>query len=170
MKTTSMLILVLVTMCVTASAQQRESYAQSIAVNPVFLPFGTATVEYERTLASPHLTAGLSAWYEYKDVKARWVYAKCMYYPGSSALEGFSCGPTLGYIIGYRKDDQPEKRENESTLMAGAMAQYNFLVGANDNILIGVGAGVRTVLTKIDDASPLSRVDGDARLVLGIVF
>jgi hypothetical protein len=170
MKTTSLVFLMITAMCLTASAQDHESFTQSIACNPVFLPFGTATVEYEHAVVTPHFTAGLSAWYEYANVKARWAYVKCMYSPGSSTLTGFSCGPTVGYLVGYRKDNQPEKRPNESTLTAGAMVQYNWRAGAEGNILIGIGAGAHVALKKIDDASPLARVDGDVRLVAGILF
>jgi hypothetical protein len=164
----------LMTLCILtmASAQEQtpSSLTQSVAVNPIFLPFGTATVEYERLIAGQSLTAGVSAWYEYDNVKARWVYAKCMYYPGGAALEGLSFGPTAGYLVGYRKDDEPQKRQSEGTATVGAMVQYNWLFGSHNNILAGIGVGGRAALKPLDDASPMKRVDADVRLVLGIIL
>lgn len=49
---------------------------QTFAINPLFLPFGTATAEYEHVLLSDKTSLGVSGWYEYDNVKARWAYLK----------------------------------------------------------------------------------------------
>jgi hypothetical protein len=117
------------------------------------------------------MAAGIFGWYEYSDVKARWVYAKCMYYPGESVLQGFACGLTAGMLRGYRDDDDDvDIRDHEDTPIAGIMLQYNRLVGKRKQLLLGIGVGGRSALKDIDDNSPMERVDGDGRLVVGWLF
>jgi hypothetical protein len=57
-----------------ASSQPRHL----IAVNPVFIPFGTLTGEYELSITR-HASLGASGWYEYRDVRARWAYSKALF-------------------------------------------------------------------------------------------
>ncbi len=151
-------------------AQDAIAHRQSVAGNPVFMPFGTINLEYERIL-STHATAGVSGWYEYSDIRARWIYAKYMYYPGGTALKGFACGITAGFLRGYREDDDDKDiRNKEDTPTAGIMIQYNWLFGENKKLLVGIGAGARSALKDIDDNSPMERFDGDGRLELGWLF
>jgi hypothetical protein len=149
-------------------AQRRPSYA--LAVNPVFIPFGTLTAEYEMNVFRPMTALGVSAWYEYRDVRARWVYLKALIYPWGVALRGFGLGVTFGVIRAYRAPSELAQLAEDTAATVGAMAQYNFVFGSNDLILVGVGLGGRTPLKVIAEDSPLQRVDGDARIVTGIVF
>ena len=148
--------------------ERRPSYA--VAVSPVFVPLGTLTAEYEMNAFRPMTTLGVSAWYEYRDVRARWVYAKALVYPWGVALRGFGIGVTLGVIRAYRDPGEPAQLAQDTAATVGAMAQYNLVFGPNDLILIGFGLGGRTPLTLIAEDSPLHRVDGDGRIVTGIVF
>ncbi len=154
----------------TLYAQSETSHLQYVAGNPIFIPFGTINLEYERSLGT-HTTAGISGWYEYHDVKARWVYAKYMYYPGGTPLKGFACGLTAGILRGYRGDDEEKTvKEKEDTPTAGVMFQYNWLFGKKKRLLAGIGVGARSALNDIDDNSPMERFDGDGRLELGWLF
>lgn len=151
-------------------AQSETAFRQYFAGNPVFMPFGKINLEYERSL-STHTTAGISGWYEYRDIRARWVYAKYMYYPGGTALKGLACGVTAGFLRGYREDDNDTSvRDKEDTPTAGVMLQYNWLYGKKKQLLVGIGAGARSALKDIDDNSPMERFDGDGRLELGWLF
>ena len=150
------------------SARAQEVVREhSLAVNPVFAPFGTLTAEYEGAVA-PAFTLGISAWYEYQDVRARWLYAKLLYYPGGTALRGFGLGPTVGVIRAYREEDAVDQVEHESATLLGLMAQYDLVLF--DRLLLGAGIGGRVVAAEIGERSPLRRFDGDVRLVAGLVF
>lgn len=149
-------------------AEPRPSYA--VAVNPVFVPFGTLSAEYEMRAFRPMTTLGVSAWYEYRDVRARWAYLKALVYPWGVALRGLGLGVTLGVIRAYRDPTEPTQLAEDTAPTVGAMVQYNFVFGPSDRILVGVGLGARTPLALIKEDSPLHRLDGDGRIVTGVVF
>lgn len=168
-------LLILLLLCGTLPAQEPQTATtnvpqQTVAVNLLALPFGTATAEYEHVLFSPKTSLGVSGWYEYDNVVARWAYLKAMYYPGGTALKGLGIGITAGVIRYYRDDDKPDQLAKDTSPMAGVMVQYNWLPGARDKYLIGVGIGGRAALKDLADNSPLKRFDGDARIVCGIAF
>jgi hypothetical protein len=146
-----------------------ERPTQLIAINPVFIPFGTLSGEYEfRVTALASL--GLSGWYEYARVRARWLYLKALVYPWGEAPSGFSLGPTVGLLRAYREPDALDQPPHDSVPTVGAMAQYNFLFGPDELYLLGVGIGGRTPLLHVSADSPIERLDGDVRLVAGLAF
>jgi len=142
----------------------------ALGINPIFAPLGTVTGEYEVRLFSPATSLGLSAWYEYKDVRARWVYVKALVYPWGVALRGLGVGLTVGALRAYREPEQLTQMATDSAATLGIIAQYNFVFGPNDLLLVGLGLGGRTPLKSIPDNSPLSRVDGDGRIIAGVAF
>jgi len=143
---------------------------QLIAINPVFIAFGTLTGEYEFGITR-HLSLGASVWYEYRDVRARWMYAKVLFNPWGEAPSGFSLGPTLGVLTAYREPGESNQLSQDTAATVGAMAQYTHLFCPDELCLIGAGIGGRTPLVlSIPDASPLERLDGDVRLVAGVAF
>jgi len=142
---------------------------QLVAINPVFIPFGTLSAEYEFRITAL-ASLGLSSWYEYDDVRARWLYLKALVYPWGNAPSGFSLGPTFGLLRAYREPDALDQLPHDTAPTAGAMAQYNFLFGPDDLYLLGVGIGGRTPLLHVSADSPIQRLDGDVRLVAGLAF
>jgi hypothetical protein len=147
-----------------------NKFAQTIGINPV-LPFtGTINAEYERQLPLENISIGLTGWYEFKDVEIRWAYLKSMYYPFGEVMKGLGFGPTLGVITAYRDKNKPEQMENDISLSLGALIQYNWYLGKNNNFLIGAGLGGRAILKNYSDNSPLQRFEGDVRLTIGIAL
>lgn len=153
----------------TAPLAVDRSPRHAIAINPVFIPFGTLSGEYELR-ATRLTTLGLSGWYEYRDVRARWLYLKALVYPWRRALDGFGLGLTAGVLRAYRDPADAADMPSDTTPTLGAMAQYNYLLGPNDLCLLGTGIGARTPLKHIAEDSPLKRVDGDVRIVAGVAF
>lgn len=152
-----------------ASEVPEQRPTQLVAVNPIFIPFGTLTAEYEFRVTGL-ASLGLSAWYEYDDVHARWLYLKALVYPWGKAPSGFSLGPTFGLLRAYREPDALDQLPRDSAPTIGAMAQYNFLFGPDDLFLLGAGIGGRTPLRHVSADSPIERLDGDVRLVAGLAF
>jgi hypothetical protein len=142
---------------------------QLVAINPIFIPFGTLSAEYEFRVTA-RASLGLSGWYEFDDVRARWLYLKALIYPWSDAPNGVSLGPTLGLLRAYREPTAVDQVPRDTTPTIGAMAQYNFLFGPADLYLLGVGIGGRTPLLHVSANSPIERLDGDVRLVAGLAF
>ncbi len=140
-----------------------------IAINPIFVPAGTITGEFE-TIVKPHLTVGMNLWYEYKEVEARFAYFKLLYHPNPAGLAGLGFGPTAGVITRYREEDKPEQKANDTAPTLGGIVQYNWLFGKYDNFLLGVGFNLHAILKNYTSDSPLRRVDGDLRLVAGYAW
>jgi hypothetical protein len=164
---TSLLALAMLAAMSTAAAAQPREVRQTVAVNPISIPFGTLTAEYERALA-PSLAVGLSGWYEIKEVQARWAYAKVLVYPWKRAPAGLSFGVTAGVIRWYRQGDEPDLMAHDTAPIAGLMAQYNLVI--RRRVLLGAGLGGRMALAEIPRDSPVQRFDADLRLVVGIAF
>ena len=135
----------------------------------MFIPFGTLSGEYE-VRATRLTTLGLSGWYEYRDVRARWLYLKALVYPWGRALSGLGLGLTAGVLRAYRDPADTADMPSDTAPTLGAMAQYTYLFGPDDVCLLGAGIGARTPLEHIAEDSPLKRVDGDVRIVAGVAF
>jgi len=143
--------------------------ASEIAINPVFLATGTLSTEFE-TLVKPHWSVGANLWYEYSDVEARFAYLKLLYHPYHTNLKGFGIGASAGMITRYREKDKPNQKSSDTAPTLGAIAQYNWLLGKNDNWLLGIGFNLHAILKDYDGNSPLRRVDGDLRLMTGYAW
>ncbi len=143
---------------------------QTMALNPIFAPLGTITIEYERSFFPSGITLGISGWYEYNNVRARWIYVKGMYYPNGMMLRGFAFGITAGGIRYYREKNTSNQLSEDTSPMLGVMVQYNWYVGPKENILLGSGFGSRFALKEFGQNSPLRRYDGEIRLVLGLIL
>lgn len=171
MKRSNAVVFSLLTLaCVVLAAVQPSHGQNALAFDPVLMPLGTVNVEFETALPMKNLSMGVSGWYEYKEVQARWAYGKILYYPFGKTFQGLALGPLAGVLRYYRQEDEADKMEKDTSLMLGAIGQYNWLLGSNDRFLIGVGASVRTAVKEIKPESPLKRVDGELRLVAGITF
>ncbi len=142
-----------------------ESYSeksQYVLVNPIFIPAGTINLEYERQAFAPAVSMGVSAWHEYLDVKARWYYAKGLYYFSGTALKGLGAGPLIGTIWSKKGDD--------FGLMAGLILQYNLAFGRDKRGMVGAGAAVRGNSLTGDAGKALGNIDGEVRLGIGYRF
>ncbi|MEY4543973.1 MAG: hypothetical protein RL685_168 [Pseudomonadota bacterium] len=83
---------------------------------------------------------------------------------------GLWVGLTTGLVRAYAAPEQRALFDQDTAPTIGAMAQYNYLFGPGEQLVLGVGVGARTPLVSIRTGSPLRRLDGDVRLVAGAVF
>lgn len=161
----------------TRVAPTQLPYLQTVAVNPLAIPFGILSGEYEVSLPTPGLTVGVggtitagSSIYSDED---RWIEGRAMYYPNEVALSGFGIGVTLG--AHRAKSDSRDvtelgRRPHDSGATLGVLGSYNFLLGRQQRLVFGIGAGAKRVLKKVSNDSPLSQVYPDGRLVIGFAF
>ncbi|CAA9341907.1 MAG: hypothetical protein AVDCRST_MAG11-3022 [uncultured Gemmatimonadaceae bacterium] len=158
-------------------------YTQTISINPLGLPFGFFSGEYE---FSPTGTGGLTlgvggtyatGYFEEEDEdesRDAWVEGKVLYYPGEVPLRGFAVGLTLGYH-NARNDGGDLFTpggvvRSEGAPTVGVLLDYNWLIGARRRFLVGTGIGARRVLKDVDAGSPLDQVYPDGRLQIGLAF
>lgn len=190
-------LLVLVPAVATAQSEPRPPavpYTQTFAINPLALPFGLLSAEYERAVGAG-FTVGVGGSYfdgaaldndEYDgddDARSAWFEGKLLYYPNEIAFRGFSAGLTLGYVnerrtaydrVVYAPNGvpvtAPEGSVSEGAATLGVLLDYNWLLGRRKRFVVGTGIGARRVLKDVEPGSPLSQVYPDGRLVLGIAF
>ena len=158
-----------------APAPPQLPWLQTVAVNPVGIPFGVFSAEYEVALAAPGVTAALGGTATVNsfvsDRDDRWLSARVMYYPGEVSLKGFAVGVSLGAHRAEREDDDPPAvRAHDGGVTLGVLGTYNHLAGRQQRLMLGAGAGFRRVLKNIGDHSPLRQAYPDGRLVLGLAF
>ena len=158
-----------------APAPAQLPWLQAVSINPVGIPFGVFSGEYEVSLAATGVTAALGGTTTINssvfDRDDRWVSARLMYYPGEVALRGLAVGVSLGAHRAEREDDQPATvRAHDSALTLGLMGSYNQLVGRQERLVLGAGLGFRRVLKDVKSDSPLRQAYPDGRLVVGFAF
>lgn len=150
-----------------------QPYYQTFALNPIALPFGIFSADYERAL-SPAFTLGVGGTYaDFDDNLERWFDVKALYWPGEEALKGFAVGLTAGYHSSSDRDAgflEFEDQRHDSGPTLGVVVDYNWLLGKRNRFLVGLGIGAKRVLKNVDDNSALEQVLPSGRLSIGIAF
>lgn len=153
---------------------------QSIAVNPLAIPFGVFSAEYEVALPSPGFTLGVGGTYFSRDGdRESWAEVKGMYYPNETGFRGFSVGLTGGVHSSGRRVSRcdfnvpcVDSRRSQTAPTLGVLASYDWLLGRQQRFRVGLGVGAKRVLRDVDDsrADVLEQVYPDGRFVIGFVF
>jgi hypothetical protein len=150
-----------------------QPFYQTIAFNPIGLPFGLFSADYERAL-SPGVTLGIGGSYVDFINSSRsdgWFDVKALYYPGEEALKGFAVGLTAGY---HRSADTEsvfgEDLHSDGAPTLGVVVDYNWLLGKRRRFLVGLGLGAKRVLKNVSDDSALSEVIPGGRFSIGLAF
>ena len=153
-----------------------QPYRQTLSINPIALPFGAFSGEFERAL-SPGVTFAIGGTYfDFDDARHGWFEGKALYYPNEVALKGFAVGLTAGYHWATDTGLSPadffgfEERHKDSGATLGIITDYNWLLGKRNRFLIGLGLGAKRVLKNVSDNSALPQVMLDGRLQMGIAF
>jgi len=150
-----------------------QPYHQTFALNPIALPFGTFSADYERAL-SPAFTLGVGGTYaDFDDNRERWFDVKALYWPNEEALKGFAVGLTAGYHSSTDLQADPnqsgfQREDGGATL--GVIVDYNWLLGKRNRFLVGLGIGAKRVLKNVDENSALEQVLPSGRMSIGIAF
>ncbi len=110
---------------------------QQITANPFGLIVGWFNAEYERKLAETW-SVGLGGSHLSLDDNETITSASAAFrfYPQGAALSSFYIGPRVGFYRVDEVDDNPE-----SSLGVGFELGYTWLLGANRNFNVSLGAG-----------------------------
>lgn len=164
-----------------SGAAAQEAPRQVLSINPIGAVFGVYMGEFERVVR-PNTTAGVSATYwngdlqDGQDAGAVASYltvdAKLRYYPGATQLKGFSIGGSVGYtgLSGELTTEEGEARGEVNTLGAGVELDYNWLLGARDQVMVGTGVGAKRLYVLGDDVQDVALAYPTLRLVVGYAF
>jgi len=151
---------------------------QSVAVNPLAIPFGVFSAEYEAALPTPGFTLGVGGTYYSNDGdRDAWVEVKGLYYPSESQFRGFSIGLSLGIHSARNVPDcglfstcGDGARVTQTAPTLGVLASYDWLLGRAERFRVGLGGGAKRVLRNVGKNDALSQVYPDGRFVVGVVF
>lgn len=180
----------------TAQPVALPAVRQAIALNPLALPFGGLSAEYEHVLGETGFafgaggTVALDSRFDLgsSDGDYTSLQGKLKYYPSERGLRGFAVGITAGLVHG-RADvsdydsgngafcpgntfcsmsTSVSRRATAPTV--GAVVDYNWVLGPRRRFIVGVGLGARRVLAGRADRDVLGDVLPDGRLVVGYGF
>ena len=164
-----------------AASSAAAAPRQSISVNPIGAVFQVYMGEIERSL-TPSTSIGLSSSYwdagadDGEDASAEVAYlsvdAKVRYYPSGGGLQGFSLGGSVGYttLSGSFEDSEGQPQERASAVSAGVMLDYNWLLGARKNFMVGTGLGAKRLFPIDVDTDDVTLAYPTARLSVGFAF
>lgn len=166
-------------------ATTREPRRGAVYASTLGLLLGDYTIEYEG-VAAPHATVGLGVTYQDEhslffsgedgyDLDAS---AKLRYYPSKPALAGFSIGALVGGTVykrpapdGQADGDANEYDRSNTAITVGYTFDYNWLLGAERRVLVGVGAGrKRRFVRNPTSFDSFTRSRPTLRLVAGVAF
>lgn len=179
-----------------AQRAARPYVAQTISTNPLVLPFGVASAEYEHVIGRGGFAAGVGGLAIFatgngspldNGEQYQSLEAKLKYYPREDGLRGFSVGLTAGVAhartISFRSSSYDENGNLTSSFTSydrrtaptlGAVLDYNFLIGRRRNFLIGLGVGAKRTLGATHGPArggdALGRTLPDGRLQVGFGF
>lgn len=120
-----------------------------ISVNPLGIPFGWFSAEYERDLGSGRSLAAAGSYAAFSDDDTDDTYLsadlKFRYYPGERVFHGFSVGLTGGFAS---YSNQPlfgsfVEEDQVNALTAGVTLDYGWMLGRRDRFHIGLGIGAK---------------------------
>jgi hypothetical protein len=150
---------------------------QSVAVNPLAIPFGVFSGEYEVALPTPGFTFGVGGTH-FADGSDRdtWAEAKAMYYPNERNFRSFSVGLTAGVHSARRNTTSCDflgcngGRRTQTAPTLGVLVSYDWLLGRQERFRVGIAAGAKRILKDVGNNDPLTQVWPDGRFVIGFVW
>ncbi|MBA3889128.1 MAG: hypothetical protein H0X64_01215 [Gemmatimonadaceae bacterium] len=156
-------------------------YRGVIGINPLGIPFDIVSIEAEGAVAAGITAAGALSYFAPSDDRFTSGDVKVRYYPGETALDGFSVGLGLGLTrrsgIDYRCiptqtgcADSPRKSATGPTI--SALADYNFLLGERRRFLVGTGVGAKRWMVSRETRESVNAEKAwvFARFLVGLAF
>jgi hypothetical protein len=183
-----------------AGAQRSHPAAtRTASTNPLALPLGTASGEFERAVGHGGFAVGVGGFSTFGDEPTtltdggsdayRSLQLKLKYYPREDGLRGFAVGLTAGvaherqlasgayvYDGAGRLVSRAETFRSRTAPTLGVTLDYNLFLGRRRAFLIGLGVGARRAFGGRDTGArgfgtrPLNGPLLDPRLQVGVGF
>lgn len=172
---------VLEAQAVPAGATPIRYYRGVVGMNPLGIPFDIFAVEAEGAVAPGITAAAALSYFAPDEDRFTSADAKLRYYPGETALDGFSVGLGVGVTGRAGTDftgcntnpvDGCETRSSVTGPTVSVLADYNFLLGERRRFLVGTGIGAKRWIV---DREARERIDAErawvfARFLVGLAF
>ena len=119
------------------ATRQPVTHYNAVSANPFMLLVGWFNTEYERKLDETWTVALSASYFSLSDDDEEYVSGNTVfrYYPQAAALTGFYIGPRVGL---FHVD---EVGDSGTSLGVGFELGYTWLLGAERNLSISLGAG-----------------------------
>jgi hypothetical protein len=168
------------------AAAAPAAHHQTLSTNPFGLLFNWINVEYERTIA-PSTSLGVSASH-FSEIESSNAAVLLRWYPKREALHGLYLGARAGaYRFETYEYAQPPARpldpalpnsphypvyERRMTVVPGAGFEmgYNWLLGPQQRVIIGLGFGLTRMLRDLDRDDFLAVIPNPRVVNIGIAF
>ena len=165
-------------------------YRGVVGVNPLGIPFDIVSIEAEGAVAAGITAAAALSHFAPDEDRFTSGDVKVRYYPGETALDGFSVGLGFGFTrrsgIDYSTGCTPPQtgeciypgggnqppRNSATGPSISALADYNFLLGQRRRFFVGTGVGAKRWMVSRDTRQS---VDAEkawvfARFLVGLAF
>lgn len=154
-------------------AQARPSRGNTlVSINPLGLPFEYVAAEIERKASNLATLGGSLSYLGLDDESYFSLEGKLRLYPNEEAFRGFSIG--LGAGLSRVREDYFDGASNRdrSTMRPtiAVIADYNWLLGRNQSVLVGMGVGAKRILGDDDDFGNINFMYPTARFQVGVIF
>lgn len=159
-----------------AGATPVRYYRGVIGINPLGIPFDIVSVEAEGAVAAGITAAAALSYFAPGDDRFTSGDVKLRYYPGETALDGFSVGLGLGLTrrsgLNFDGSTIDPQRNSATGPTISALADYNFLLGQRRRFLVGTGVGAKRWMVSRETRES---VDAEkawvfARFLVGLAF
>lgn len=176
---------VLEAQAVPAGATPVRYYRGVVGLNPLGIPFDIFAFEAEGAVAPGITMGGAVSYFGPDEDQDRFTSGdlKVRYYPGETALDGFSVGLGLGLTrrsgLDYTQPcvqqpdgscDAPRAQGTGPTI--SVLTDYNFLLGERRRFFVGTGVGAKRWLVsrEIRESVDAERAWVFARFLVGLAF
>lgn len=175
---------------VPAGATPVRYYRGVIGINPLGIPFDIVSVEAEGAVAAGITAAAALSYVAPDEDRFTSGDVKIRYYPGETALDGFSVGLGLGFTsrsgidhtvactptqsgeCTYPGGGTQAPRNSATGPTISALADYNFLLGQRRRFLVGTGVGAKRWMVSRDTRESVDAQKAwvFARFLIGLAF
>jgi opacity protein-like surface antigen len=154
-------------------------YRGVIGLNPLGIPFDIVSIEAEGAVAPGITAAAALSHFAPDDDRFTSGDVKLRYYPGETALDGFSVGLGVGFTkrssteCTYGPDGQcTSERQSATGPTLSALADYNFLLGQRRRFFVGTGVGAKRWMVSRETRERLGaeRAWVFGRFLVGLAF
>lgn len=140
-----------------------------VSLNPLGLPFKYVSGEVEQKVSAIATIGGSASYLDIGDGSYSSFEAKFRLYPNEQAFKGFSIGIAAG-ISRVAESFSNAQDRSESAPTIAVIADYNWLLGKTERVLVGTGVGAKRIFGDDAGFSDVNFAYPTLRFQVGVLF
>lgn len=140
-----------------------------VSLNPLGLPFKYVSGEIEQKLSDIATLGGSASYLDAGDGSYASFEAKFRLYPAEEAFKGFSIGIAAG-VSHLTESFSNRSDRSESAPTIAVIADYNWLLGKTQRVLVGTGVGAKRIFGDDAGFSDVNFAYPTVRFQIGVLF